>query len=194
MGKILAAAFAAILGFVIVICAISFFSAWNTGNRSEQQIQAAWENNQNILAQYGQKISEMAQVPGLLRDDLVSVFTGANEARYGKTGSAAVMQWIQEQNPNLDASTYKPIQQAIEAGRNEFQAAQKSITDIKRSYRTDLGSFWTGLWLRLVGYPTVKVGYPIGTKDDYPIISTSRAEDAFKKGKEDGPLQLRPPK
>ena len=143
-GKVTAILVAGVFALGALACAIGFIGAWNLGNRLEQGVHASWENNKQILGQYGQKIQEMAQVPEIQRDDLIAVFTKANESRYGKTGSAAVVQWIQEQNPNLDPSTYKGIQQAIEAGRNEFQAAQQTITDKKRAYRTELGSLWGG--------------------------------------------------
>jgi len=186
--------FLALLGVLIAIVAVgvaSYITAANKGNRNEQAIVAVYENNQNILAQYGQKVQEAAGVTALQRDDLIAVFTGANEARYGKTGSAATFQWIQEQNPNLDQATYLQVQRIIEAGRNEFRAAQSLLVDSKRNYRTSLGNFWEGMWLSFAGYPKIKIGYPIGAKDDYPVISTDRAQDAFKSGKESGPIKLR---
>jgi hypothetical protein len=188
------AGLAVVLGIFVSVVAVlgfSYISASNRGNRSEQDINAAYENNQNILAQYGQKVQEAAGVTTLQRDDLIAVFTGANESRYGKTGSAATIQWIQEQNPTLDQATYIKVQQIIEAGRNEFQAAQTRLVDSKRSYRTSLGNFWGGMWLGVAGYPRIKIGYPIGSEDAYPVISTGRAQDAFKTGKEDGPIKLR---
>lgn len=181
----------AVIGTIVGIPIASYITANNAGNRSEQQVRAFWEDNENLLAQYMQRVKEAAQVPAMQRDDLIAVFTGANESRYGKTGSAAVMQWIQEQNPNLDQATYVQIQRIIEAGREQFAKGQTRLVDAKRSYRTALGNFWGGFWLRTAGYPTIKVGYPIGAKDDYPIVSVAAASDAFRTGRETGPLQLR---
>ena len=180
-----------VLGTLVLVAVVSYISSANLGNSSEQRIVAAYEDNENILAQYGQKVQEAAGVTTLQRDDLIAVFTGANEARYGKTGSAATMQWIKEQNPTLDQSTYLQVQRIIEAGRNGFQAAQTRLVDTKRAYRTNLGNFWGGMWLGIAGYPKINIGYPVGAKDDYPIISTSRAKGAFKEGQEDGPIKLR---
>jgi hypothetical protein len=176
---ITAAVFAGFVG----ICGVSYISAYNTGNRLEQNIKATYENNRNILAQYGNKVAEAAQVPGMQRDDLSQVVTAALEGRYGEDGSRAVFQWIQEQNPQIDSTVYVQLQRMIEAGRNEFTTAQTKLTDQKRVYETSLGSFWQGTWLSVAGYPRIDL-------DEFQIVSTARADEAFKSGVEE-PMQLR---
>lgn len=158
-------------------------NTWDTEIAHEQGIKAAWENNENILAQYGQKIAEAAQVPTMQAEDLGKLFQGALGARYGTDGSKAAMQWIQEQNPNLDQATYLQLQRMIEAGRNEFAAAQSRLIDRKRAYETELGSFWRGMWLRVAGYPKIDLAA-------YKAISTDRARGAFETGAE-APMKLR---
>ena len=179
--------------FVGVVVAGSYVSAYNTGNKLENQIVATYENNEQILGQYGQKVQEAAQVPAMQRDDLTKVVTAALAGRYGENGSQAVFQWIQEQNPQIDSTVYVKLQQIIEAGRNEFQVAQTMLVDQKRTYRTALGSFWQGTWLSIANYPNINIGFRGGV-DDYPAITTSRASDAFEKGREDSPIQLVPSK
>lgn len=168
----------------------AFVSAYNTANSKENTIVAAREDNEQILAQYGQKVREAAQIPAMQKMDLIEIFTRANEARYGKDGSAADIQWIVEQNPNLDQSTYRQIQQIIEEGRNRFERAQTKLIDAKRSYRDALGSIPTGFMMRIFGYPRIAIGYPLGSRDDYPAISTGHARGAFESGVEE-PIQLR---
>lgn len=163
---------------------ISYVSAYNTGNRLEQNIVATHENNKNILAQYGNKVAEAAQIPGMQRDDLAAVVTAALEGRYGDDGSRAVVQWIQEQNPQIDSTVYVQLQRMIEAGRNEFSVAQTKLVDQKRVYETALGSFWTGMWLNIAGYPRIDL-------DEYQIVSTARANEAFETGVE-APMDLTP--
>lgn len=180
-----------ILITIFIIGLVSYVSAYNYGNRAENEIVAAWENNENILAQYGQKITEAAQVTEMQRDDVAAILTGGLEARYGADGSQAMFQWLQEQNPNVGPEVYTKVQQLVEAGRNEFKVAQTRLVDSKRSYRTALGSLWQGrLWLNLAGYPTINVGFPNGSQDDYSVITTQRAGDAFESGVEE-PIQLR---
>lgn len=183
----------AVVALTLLLSLLSYAAARNTGNASEQAIAAIYENNEQVLAQYGQKLQEAAQVPAMAREDLRSVFRDAMAGRYGADGGAgAIIKVVQEQNPNLDQSMYVQIQRIVEAGRDDFRMEQQRLVDAKRTYRTALGSFWVGSWLSVAGYPTIRVGYPIGQPDDYPAISTRYARGSFDSGLEEGPITLRP--
>lgn len=175
---------AAVLGILALVIGGSYVSAFNRGNVMEQQIKAQYEQNQNVLAQYGQKVQEIASVPAMYRDDLKEVVTAAMQGRYGADGSKAVFQWIKEHNVNFDSTLYTKIQQTIEAGRNQFQNEQEKLIDIKRQYETQLGYFWGGMWLRIAGYPKINLA-------DYKVVKTDAAVEAFTTGKEKGPIKLR---
>lgn len=175
---------AIVLGAFVGTGVVSYVSAYNTANRMERSIVATDENNRNILAQYGNRIAEAAQVPAMQRDDLTAVVTAALEGRYGEDGSRAVFQFIQEQNPQIDSTVYVQLQRMIEAGRIEFAAAQTKLVDQKRVYETSLGSLWQGTWMSVAGYPRIDL-------DEYQIVSTARADAAFETGIEE-PMQLRP--
>lgn len=174
-----------VLGATVATCAVSYVSAYNTGNRLEKEIVATDENNRNILAQYGNRIAEAAQIPAMQRDDMKDVITSALQGRYGKDGAKAVFQAIQEQNPNIDSTVYVQLQRMIEAGRTEFASAQTKLVDQKRIYETALGSFWQGTWMGVAGYPKIDL-------TEYKIVSTDRADSAFNTGVEQ-PMQLRAP-
>lgn len=174
---------AVILGGIVGTVAISYISAYNTANRLEQQIQATYEDNQNVLAQYSNRIAEAAQVPAMQRDDLKEVVTAALDARYGDEGSKAMFQWIQEQNPTIDSTVYVELQRIIVAGRQDFQTAQTRLIDQKRVYETALGSFWQGTWMGVAGYPRVDL-------DEFRIVTNARTEEAFGTGQEEA-IQLR---
>lgn len=173
-----------VAGAFVLVIAGSYISNANYGNRAEKEIVYAWENNENILAQYTQKVMEAAQIPAMQRDDVERVVTAALSARYGKEGSKAMFQWIREENPRLDASVYSKLQQIIEAGRDEFRVAQTRLIDAKRSYDTNLGYVWKGFWLNLAGYPHIDLA-------KYKAITTEYTGETFRTGKEPGPLQLR---
>lgn len=173
-----------VLILVVIVVVSSYFSAASFGNASESQLRAVKTNSKNIFAQYGQKVLEVAQVPDMYKKDLLESTEAAISGRYGENGSQATFQMIKEQNPNLDASMYKQIQQVIEAGRNDFTNAQTQLIDIRRQYEKALGSPWQGFWLRMAGYPRSNL-------DDFDIVSTDRADTAFRNKKEDGPIILR---
>lgn len=172
---------------VIVAIAIGLFvnviGIYNYGNRAEKQIVAEHNNLSNILGQYSLKVSEAAQVPEVYRDDVKEVITSSISARYGADGSKATFQWLKEHNATLDAGVYTKIQQIIEAGRNEYANAQTRFIDIKRGYETQLGYAWSGLWLRVFGYPKIDL-------DKLKIATSEHAKDALETGVDKG-LSLR---
>ena len=175
----------AILGLAIAgICLISYTSAYDYGNKMDNQLISIKANNKNIYAQGTQKVLEIAQVPGMYAEDFGNLIKKDIEGRYGKDGSKATMQWFKERNLTLDVNMYTKIQQVVEAFRNEFQNNQTRMIDVKRSYMTGQGSLWQGFWLRIAGFPKINMA-------DYEAISTDRADEVFKAGKETGPLKLR---
>lgn len=156
----------------------SYISAYNFGNMAEQGIKATWENNQNILAGYTLKVQEAAQIPEMKTEDLQKVIEFAMGGRYGQDGSRAVFQWIQEAYPGqVTDGVYIQIQRIIEAGRNEFTVAQTRLVDQKRVYQTKLGSFWSGFWLNVAGYPKLDL-------NTYNVIITTEVERTFNSGKQ----------
>lgn len=176
-----------VVAFILVIIVgtllFSYASAYNLGNRSEKRIVAVWTNNKNVLSQYHAKINEMVQVPTMYKDDFKEVITSALSARYGKNGSQAVFGWIKEHQIKYDSTLYTKIQQNIEAGRNKFEENQSLLIDEKRSYETNLGSFWTGTWMRIAGYPKIDLSL-------YDIVLVESVGEIFKTGV-DKPLTLR---
>jgi|TARA_R110000851_G_scaffold129816_1_gene263143 hypothetical protein len=174
---------AIVVGGIAVIGATSYVSAYNTGNRLENVIEATFTDNKNVLAQYSNRIAEAAQIPAMQRDDLTAVVTAALDARYGDEGSQAMFQFIQEQNPTIDSAVYVELQRIISGGREDFRIAQTRLIDQKRVYETALGSFWGGTWMRVAGYPKIDL-------EEFVIVTNARTEDAFNSGQEEA-IQLR---
>lgn len=183
-GALTAITIVAIFVLLGIVGVGSYISNANYGNRAEVEIKATWENNENILSQYYQKVDEVAQVPAMYKDDLKEVVTSALSARYGNNGSKATFQWLKEHNISLDVSMYTKIQQVIEAGRDKFQNAQTQLIDQKRAYETNLGYIWKGMWLHMAGYPKIDLA-------KYKAISTADAKNVFETGIEKGPRKLR---
>lgn len=177
-------AFIGVLLFIIIAGIASYVSAANYGNATEASLRAAIKNNENIYANGTQKIVEIAQVPAMYVDDVRKVTEAAIVGRYGDQGSQAVFQMLREQNPQLDASLYKAIQQEIRAFRDQFQNGQTAMLDRKRAYETALGTVWTGTWLRFAGYPKLDLA-------QYDIVTTDKAAETFRTKRDTG-IQLRP--
>lgn len=162
----------------------SYISYANYGNRTERALVAKVDDNQNIYANGTQKIMEIAQVPTMYKNDLKEIVTAAIQGRYGAQGSQATFQFLKEQNPSLDPSMYKKIQQVIEGFRNEFQQGQKEMLDMRRSYETSLGNVWGGTWLSMAGYPKVDM-------KQFQIVTTDKAASTFSTHRDSG-IQLLP--
>lgn len=169
----------AIVG-VVMIAGGSYMSAYNLGNRSEKVIQAQYEQNQNSLSAYSNKVMEAVQIPNLAKDNLKEVIQSAMQGRYGDQGSKAVFQSIKEAYPGtVDPALYTKIQIIIDSGRTDFAEEQKKLIDKVRVYRTNLDSLWTGTWLGIAGYPKINL-------EDYKIIKSDYANDSFKSGIDKG--------
>ncbi len=160
MSKSVVAVLCGLVGVVLVsiIAFVAMYvSASNYGASAESNLSAALENNANILGQYTIKVQEVAQVPNMYKDHLKEIITAEFQGRYGKEGSQASMQWIKERSNNFDSSMYVKVQQVMEAGRNQFQAAQTRMIDQKREYVTSLNTIPQGFFLHMAGYPRLNL-------------------------------------
>lgn len=175
-----------ILGVMVAVaafCILTYIKFHNVGVGLETKLEGVWQENKVVLNTYTTKVQEVAQVPDMMRDDLQKVIEQTFQGRYGKDGSKAVFQFINEQNMNLDPQLYRQIQQVMEAGRNDFQTSQKVLVDVKMNYKAQLDYFWSGFWLGVAGYPKVNL-------DDYKIVTLGEVEAKFESGK-DSVIKLR---
>lgn len=179
MGKLIGIIFAVVIGLVAVIAIVNYITWYNYGATTEVALEAKVTDNRQKLGKHSAQIAELAQVNVMYRNDLSRVYSEAMEGRYGENGSGAIMQWIQEQNPNLDPALYMKISQTIEANRNEFAVSQTELLDQKRVYEANLKTLWSGFWLRVAGYPKINLA-------DIKVLSSTHANRAFEIGIDDG--------
>ena len=120
------------IGLIAVSLIGSAISYYNYGVRTEAGIVAAWENNENILGQYSLKVIEAAKVPDKYTEDLRTVYREAMTGRYGDDGSGAVMQWIQEQNPQLSPELRRVLFRSI------FRISLKQVVPSSKMLKLNL--------------------------------------------------------
>ena len=176
-----------LLGGIALAAFLSYKSAYDYGNKMDNQLEAIYDNNKNIYAQGTQTVLEIAQVPTMYAEDFKKIVEADIQGRYGKDGLKATTTFINEHAIKIDGGAvemYKEIQPTIKAFRAKFEANQTKMIDVTRSYKTAQGSLWMGFWLRIAGYPKVDM-------NKFKPITTDRTENVYNAGKEDGPLKLR---
>ena len=156
----------------------SAIETYNSFVSLEKGVIAQYEQNQNNYDNMWKKFKESVQVSALYAKDTEKVYKSAIQGRYGEKGSQAVFQFLQEQNPNIDASLYKRIQETVEAGRDSFEENQKLLIDKKRLYTTKLSLFPGSLIASVFNFPHIDL-------DKYGIVTSERTEDAFNSKKAD---------
>lgn len=174
----------------IVIYAGCSISAAGSANDMENQVISSWDRGKNELSAHTATIAELAQLPAMQRDDLKEVLKEALTASDSNKGNQMVIGWLQQAVPNLDKSIYNKIAAAIESGRLNYKQAQNELIAVKKIYRTELGSPIMGYFYKRGGYPTLNIGWPHGAKDDFPVIVTAAANEAYSTGI-DTPTKLR---
>lgn len=162
-----------------------YTNAYNMAVDYETRIDAQWNNNRNTLSQYNLKIQEAVQVPDMYRDDFIKTINASMTGRYGQAGSQATMQWLKEHAIELPTALYLKLQQMIEAGRNEFRNEQTKLLDLTRGYKRVSNSLWTGLMMRLGGFPSDDFSW-----SRYEILVDADTNNQFK-DKQLTPTKLR---
>lgn len=187
MNKATIIVISALLALLVLIgggCLITYVSYNNYAVETEESLVAKLADNQQMLGKHSTQIAEMAQVNTMYRDDLKEVYSAAMQGRYGENGSGAVMQWIKEQNPNMDATLYTRLSQRIEANREEFTNAQRELIDKKRAYSAQLKRLWSGFWLtKVMDFPHIDL-------NEIKVITSTHSNNAYKTGVDDG-IQIR---
>lgn len=174
-----------LLGVFVIFGLVAVSSVVGTRNdavRQEAGIKAQYLQNQNNYSNYIAKLAETAQVPSMYMEDLSKLYSKVVEGRKGS--DQELFRFIKEANPTVDASIYRQIQQVIEAGRNSFEADQKTLLDKKRVYEVALQSFPGNVVLGAFGFPRVNL-------DEYGIVTDDKTAEAFKT-KRASAVQLRP--
>jgi len=169
---------------LMIMSAFIIMGMNNSAVRMEAGVQAQYDQNQNMRSKMVNSIAEAAQVPEMYKNDFKEVLTAAVEGTYGKDGSKAVFQWIQERQINFDSALYTKIQTMIESNRAEFALEQKKLIDKKRQYfDVKLKTFPSGVILGFLGFPKIDA-------DKFKVVVSQDNAEVFGKGVE-APIKLR---
>lgn len=184
----------AAIGLIVVLFGVGLILGYvgfsNDANGFEADIPAQYTQMQNAYDNGWKKVVETAQVPALQQAAYKDVYDGVMKGRYGANGSQAMLQFIKEQNPTLDPALYTKIQQTIETFHTEFEAAQQNIIARKQGYNRFLTATTAGRFYNMIGhYPHIHVGIPLGSQDDFQIVTSDKTQTDFQNHKSE-PLNL----
>lgn len=170
-----------IVFFIIVgLVGASLWSGWQhylTAMQINDRIEAQLSSNKSAYDNMWKSFVEMTQVTDLQAEDFKEVYQGLIDARYDDPN--VLFKMVQEQNPQLDTSVYKQLQQKIESGRKEFNNNQKTIADQVREYNG---------YIRRHFIMTAVSGLQQKDADEYMVLS-DQTNGAFDSGK-DGAVDL----
>lgn len=195
------------VGIVILFILYSMFnSVYNTGVKSEEQLEAQYLDNQNYLSTYISGFYEQVGVAQTASDALNQVLLDAVKGRYADGGYSvtspffnAIVEAYPEAGPTEMVRLWGRVQDYVVAGRESYRNAQSKLLDMLRSYETWRNS---GLIQRnvitILGFPShrlaARVGQTIWTGQDaidkmYTLVLTEDAIDAYEDGTLD-PLEI----
>lgn len=159
-----------VVGFISLS---SYVKYHNFAAGSENGIVAQSDSNMNNLGQLTLKVKEALGVAKLNNEELDKVIKNAVQGRYGEDGAKQAMLWVKENYPGqYDPKLFVNVQQAILAGRTDFEQKQNLLIDKVRVYKNQTDYVWSGFWIRLAGYPKIKL-------EDYKPVVSLQAKRAF---------------
>ncbi len=167
---------------------------YNDAVSLEETVKAQYNDNRNQYDNFWKKVKEVAQVPEQYKEDFKDLLVSETEAKYGKEGSQASFQWLQDRNINFSEKMYLNVQSVIESGRNDFKQGQTALLDKQRKYSVHLKTFFARMLAGWYDMPHVLSGELAPVKDldgdgkltalDYPIVTSARTNAAFKAGED----------
>lgn len=139
---------------VLLVAVLYVIITYNTAQRYEAAIKAAYDNNQNVMANAYYGPLEAANLgEKKYRDMLREMVTATTNGWQGKTGQGAMMLWLGQTYPNVSAELQLKIVTIGESGLAQFRAAQTGLIDRGREYKTFLATFPSGAVAGIFGFP-----------------------------------------
>ena len=166
--------------FLIILSAGTYVGMYVNYSNKEVSLRNAAEaqrgNIENIFDKTWKVIQQKAQVTDEYKNAFKEIYPALMEGRYSK-GDGSLMKWVQESNPDFDASLYKDLMNSIEVERTAFSHQQKYMLDIIREHNVLLQSI-PSKWF-------VSNTLPI----QYTVISSSKSKAVMVSG-EDNDVDL----
>lgn len=97
-------------------------------------IEATNEKLVSVISSKDNILAGKSQVVKVYAATVLKAITEVMEGRYGDGGVSAVLQFITEQNPEIDPAIYQELSQAVESLFKDIEAANRVLVDEVRNY------------------------------------------------------------
>jgi len=160
-----------IVGIIALLGLVMYFSYSNKEISLRNQSDAQIGKIEGVYDKMWKVIQQKAKVTSEYKEAFKEIYPELISGRYSE--GEELMKWIQEDNPDFDASLYKDLMQSIEILRTEFQHAQERELDIIREHENLRQKFPGSLF--------------VGKREkiEYNIISSTQTKTIMTTGLED---------
>lgn len=157
---------------IVVVLVLMYFVYNNKEINLRKEAEAQRGKIESVHDKMWKVIKQKANVTEEYRDMFEKIYPEIIAGRYSGDGAMG-MKWIQEANPNIDASIYKDLMQAIEIQREHLHSAQTRMLDVIRE-REALIEMMPSCWF-------------ISNKQEieYTVISSTRSKTVMETGFDD---------
>ena len=158
---------------VLVVALVAMYFSYNNKEIAlRKEAEAQKGKIESVHDKMWKVIKQKANVTEQYREMFEKVYPDIIAGRYSGEGAMA-MKWIQEANPEIDASLYKDVMQAIEIQREHLHTAQTRMLDVIRE-REALIESYPSRWF-----------ISNKSKIEYEVISSTRSKTVMETGLDD---------
>lgn len=182
--------FGIVMGVILLIVVggggalfLGYQSMHDTAMNFENDIKRLNSESENTLSATTIKLQNAVGLNAQYTNALKEVVTAAVSGRYGKDGSKATMQWIQEQNPTVDSKLFLKVQNIIDGGGTEFKISQDRKIAVCTDYEKTRDYLVRGTLLKMAGFPKKDV------EKMCQVVSDDATADAFATGRRKATIQ-----
>ena len=158
---------------VLVVALVAMYFSYNNKEIALRKVAEGQKGKiESVHDKMWKVIKKKANVTEQYREMFEKVYPDIIAGRYSGEGAMA-MKWIQEANPEIDASLYKDVMQAIEIQREHLHTAQTRMLDVIRE-REALIESYPSRWF-----------ISNKSKIEYEVISSTRSKTVMETGLDD---------
>lgn len=173
---------------LLVLVGLSIFTTYQSVHDNAVSWEATLEKKNGeteaVLSRVTVAVQQTAGVVEIYANDVKEVISAAVQGRYGKDGSKAVFQMIQEKNPTVSDKVYLKLADLIGGGQKEVEIVQVQKLEVCAAYKKELGYLVRGAILRFAGFPKADLAL------ECRVISDSATRSAMETGLQQ-PVKLR---